>query len=62
MNKMKTIDTHSVREEDREPLILHRADWASHHNLWKGHLEGKSLGTEVTVLFFATEEVGEGPR
>ena len=59
---MNISDTHPVRKEDSKPLILHRADWASHHSLWKGHLEGRALGTEVTVLFFATQEVGKGPR
>ncbi len=44
------------------PQILHRTDWATDDRLWKGHLEGHQLGTGVTVLFFATEEVGHGPR
>lgn len=59
---MRGLDTNSVRKEDDKPLIAHRSDWASHSSLWKGHLEGQALGTKVTVLFFATEEVGRGPR
>lgn len=46
----------------REALVLHRADWAGHETLWKGVIEGRSLGTGVTVLFYATEEVGVGPK
>ena len=46
----------------RKPVILRRADWASHDQLWKGHFEGKDIGTGVTVLFYTTEEVGVGPH
>ena len=31
------------------------------HNLWKGVLEGKDIGTGVTVIFYTTEETGKGP-
>jgi len=44
-----------------KPVILKRSDWASHDELWKGRFEGKDIGTGVTVLFYATEEVGKGP-
>jgi mannose-6-phosphate isomerase-like protein (cupin superfamily) len=47
---------------DRKPRVLDRADWASHPALWKGRVEGQTLGIGVTVLFYATEEVGAGPR
>ena len=46
----------------RKPVILKRADWASDDRLWKGVFEGKDIGTDVTVLLYATEEVGVGPR
>jgi mannose-6-phosphate isomerase-like protein (cupin superfamily) len=46
----------------REAVILHREDWASDQRLWRGRFEGVDLGTGVTVLFFATEKVGHGPR
>ena len=46
----------------RKPVILKRADWASDDRLWKGMYEGKDIGTGVTVLLYATEEVGVGPR
>jgi len=45
-----------------KPVILKRADWASHDTLWKGNIEGKDIGTDVTVLFYATEEAGIGPK
>ena len=46
---------------DRQPRLLQRSEWASHPTLWKGHIEGFTLGTNVTVLFYSTEEVGRGP-
>lgn len=48
--------------ENRAPVILHRKDWSSHDHLWKGYFQGEDIGTGVTVLFFVTEELGEGPR
>ncbi|MBJ3762195.1 cupin domain-containing protein [Maribius pontilimi] len=38
-----------------------RNDWASDPDLWKGHISGQDLGTDVTVLFFSSDEVGAGP-
>jgi len=46
----------------RTPLLLQRDDWASDDQLWRGRFEGKDIGTDVTVLFFATNEIGHGPR
>ncbi len=46
----------------RKPVLLQRGDWASNDLLWHGKFEGKDIGTGVTVLFFATETVGHGPR
>ena len=46
---------------ERQPRLLQRSDWASHPTLWKGHVEGIALGTNVTILFYSTEEVGRGP-
>lgn len=47
---------------ERKPVILNRKDWASDGQLWRGRFEGTDIGTGVTVLFFATERVGHGPR
>lgn len=46
----------------RKPLLLKRDDWASDPALWKGRFEGRDIGTGVTVLFCATDEIGQGPR
>jgi mannose-6-phosphate isomerase-like protein (cupin superfamily) len=45
----------------RRPRLLQRSEWASHPTLWKGHVEGITLGTNITVLFYSTEDVGRGP-
>lgn len=59
---MKERNPSDSSRDTRKPVVLRRADWASHDQLWKGKFEGKDLGTKVTVLFYATEEIGEGPR
>ena len=48
--------------ENRKSVILQRSDWASHEILWKGYFQGEDLGTGVTVLFYVTDPIGEGPR
>ena len=47
---------------DRKAVVLKRVDWSSGDDPWRGRLEGKDIGTNVTVLFFATDKVGGGPR
>jgi mannose-6-phosphate isomerase-like protein (cupin superfamily) len=47
---------------DRAARLLRHADWAVGADPWRGRVEGTSLGTGVTVLFYATDAVGEGPR
>lgn len=44
-----------------KPVLLKHRDWASATDPWRGRFEGKDIGTGVTVLFFATDEVGKGP-
>ena len=46
----------------KKPVLLKRGDWATKDDLWHGRFEGRDIGTGVTVLFFATEELGHGPR
>jgi mannose-6-phosphate isomerase-like protein (cupin superfamily) len=43
---------------------LTRADWTRTWvgDLWWGHFEGTTLGTDATVVFYATDEIGEGPK
>jgi len=49
----------------RRPRHIRPTDWArdcTHADApWKGHFEGRDLDTGATVLFFATDEVGQGP-
>lgn len=59
---MNELSNHNQNAMNNRPVVLHRADWASHEHLWKGKFEGKDIGTGVTVLFYATDEIGEGPR
>lgn len=46
----------------RRPVRIPQADWTSGKDFWHGHVTGERLGTGVTVLFYATEETGIGPR
>ena len=56
---MKEIFCHSGEET---LVVLHRDDWASHDQIWRGSFEGREVGTGITVLFFSTDEIGKGPR
>lgn len=47
---------------NRRAAIAHQSEWSSNGTNWRGTIEGTSLGTDVTILFYATEKVGEGPR
>lgn len=44
-----------------QPVRLQRSDWATDEQLWKGMMQGKDIGTDVTVLFYSTLETGRGP-
>ncbi len=55
-------DRQGCADVECKPVILNRKDWASDDRLWRGRFEGIDLGTRVTVLFFATERLGHGPR
>ena len=39
-----------------------RDTWRSGGDPWRGYIEGQQLGTDVTVLFYANDEPGKGPR
>jgi mannose-6-phosphate isomerase-like protein (cupin superfamily) len=60
--KTNTGNHQNLNVDSRNPMVIHRSDWASDDHLWKGYFEGGDMGTEVTVLFYVTEIVGEGPR
>ncbi|MBB3210346.1 mannose-6-phosphate isomerase-like protein (cupin superfamily) [Rhodopirellula rubra] len=59
---MEHYDFEELDPQGRQPKLVPRSQWGSRTDLWAGALEGKTLGTGVTVLFYATEEIGEGPR
>ncbi len=42
--------------------IVKADDWMRKPGVWSGRVEGRDLGTGMTVLFFATEEDGAGVR
>lgn len=44
-----------------KPAVLQRSDWAVSDDEWRGRFEGKDIGTNVTVLFFSSDDVGDGP-
>ena len=44
-----------------KPVRIPIAEWASDPALWRGKILGKDIGTDMTVLFYATEETGKGP-
>lgn len=56
---MKDMFCHSGEETS---VVLHRDDWASHDQIWRGSFEGRKIGTGITVIFFSTDEIGKGPR
>lgn len=48
--------------DPRPAARLHRSDWATGADVWRGRFEGQDLGgTSVSVIFFATDELGAGP-
>lgn len=60
--ELQEKSTFRERLPGSSPVLLHRSDWAAHNQLWKGVVEGHSIGTGMTVLFYATGEVGVGPK
>lgn len=48
-------------DQGAAPGVIRRREWASHETMWKGVVQGADLGTDVTILFFSTDEVGAGP-
>ena len=52
--------THSNPSDS--PRVIRRDAWSKGGAAWGGAIEGRDLGTGVTVLFYATDTIGEGPR
>ncbi len=59
---MSESENLNASAKGKNPVVLRRSEWAKHEQLWKGNFQGKDIGTDVTVLFYATENIGEGPR
>ena len=38
------------------------AQWAEKLDVWKGRFEGSRFGTDLSVIFYTTDEVGRGPK
>jgi mannose-6-phosphate isomerase-like protein (cupin superfamily) len=45
----------------KKAIRISHGDWSSSRDFWHGHVDGKALGTNITVLFYATDVVGSGP-
>lgn len=45
----------------RKALRVKKSDWGRDQRRWLGRIEGKDLGAHVTILFYATDKIGEGP-
>lgn len=45
-----------------KPIILSKADWEKTPDKWHGEFEGNVFGAGASVMFYATEEAGRGPR
>ena len=41
---MEPYDFTELDSKGRQPAILHRSDWGTDDDLWKGVFEGKSFG------------------
>lgn len=46
----------------KQAVHVKRADWQETDSVWKGRVFGDDLNSDVTILFFATDEIGFGPR
>ncbi len=46
---------------NKKGIRIPHGDWSSSEDFWHGRVEGNELGTDITVLFYATDEVGKGP-
>ncbi|WP_114226648.1 MULTISPECIES: cupin domain-containing protein [Sphingomonas] len=55
------FDPATVAPDGRQPVKFRLFDDSS-TSPWRGFVEGRALGGEVTVLTYGTDEVGVGPR
>jgi len=50
-----------MKRAQKNPVFISRKAWSSDAELWKGVVDGDQLSSNMTILFYATEEVGVGP-
>ncbi len=46
----------------KSPVTLKWSDWADAPDTWNGIVDGAKTGTDLTVLFYTTDEIGAGPK
>jgi mannose-6-phosphate isomerase-like protein (cupin superfamily) len=59
---MSTRQSKPADHQPRAPVTLRASNWLAPGGRWLGAVEGRDLDTNVTVLFYATDEIGAGPR
>ena len=47
---------------ERPAVKVRHDEWARAPGIWRGHVPGIDLGANVTILFYETTEIGNGPR
>ncbi len=45
---------------EKRPQILNRSDWSDGEDFWQGEFEGRTFGTNASVMFYTVNEVGKG--
>ena len=45
----------------KSATLLDRAEWEKRPEVWHGEFEGKLFGTNASVMFYTTDEIGRGP-
>ena len=43
------------------PKLLDRSDWSDGEDYWQGEFQGRQFGTNASVMFYTTNEIGKGP-
>jgi mannose-6-phosphate isomerase-like protein (cupin superfamily) len=45
-----------------EVTVINREQWIDHPALLSGEFQAGAYGAGISVIFFATDEIGDGPR
>ena len=46
----------------KNPVALRWSEWADAPRDWNGTVDGTKTGTDLTIIFYSTDEIGAGPR